>query len=146
MSDLRFKKKCYHAKIIGEENATQEENGIVIELGYKVPIYDKPTEMYLNYQPIRDKYFQNNFGEYSRQTIKVLVEKDRYKGIFKEKDRMYLNGYSPKGENINGEFANYEIESVRYQRLYIAIYCKRISGKDSLRLGEMEMQDPFQYE
>lgn len=146
MSNLKFKKKCYHAKVLGEQIAIQEEQGVEIELGYKVPIYDKPTVMYLSYQPIKDKYYQDNFGEYARQTVKIIVEKDKYKGVFKEKDRFYLNGYSPNGESVYGEFANYEIESVRYQRLYITIYCKRISGKDSLRLGVMEMTPNFQSE
>ncbi len=137
---LGLLKKCYHSKLIttnSSETYIDDDLGIEVQGGYMSNTYDVPYELELNYNPTKEKYFVNNYGEYTRQTMKIVCDIHKYKGVFTEKDLLYLDGATPIGESYNGQNANYEVESVRYYRLNVVIYARRKINKDSLNSDEM---------
>ena len=47
----------------------------------------------------------------------------------KEKELAYLDRITPEGEKVNGDKANYKIDSVREQNKKIAIYFEKLPNK-----------------
>lgn len=98
--------------------------------GNKIPTYDKPE--YLGKKNIQALSGQSDVAEYGTRVIKmqkVLLDYDKYLGKFKEKDLAYLDGITAEGEQVNGDNANYRIDSVRNQNKKIAIYFEKLPNK-----------------
>ena len=116
----KWNKKIWIAKKIGVEKD---------DYGYELPIYGKPKQYEMNVQPISSEADIQEFGENARQMQKAVIEYKKYFGEFKEFDVAYLDGVSPKGENINGENANYRLHPPRNQNKVIQIYFERLAVK-----------------
>lgn len=114
----KWNKKIYIAKKIGETDD-----------GYETPIYDKPKEYYMNVQPISSEVDIAEFGGTAKQMQKAVIELNKYLGKFTEYDIAYLDGATPKGEEINGQNANYKIYPPRNQNKCIVLYFERMSNK-----------------
>lgn len=104
--------------------------------GNKIAIYDKP--IYIgkeNIQPLGSTGFSDygitieGYGEKIVKMQKVLLDYDKYLGEFKENDLAYLDGITPENEQVNGDNANYRIDSVRNQNKKIAIYFEKLPNK-----------------
>ena len=68
--------------------------------------------------------------ELDKMTVKSLTLKYRdQKVTIKEKDLAYLDRITPDGEQVNGDNANYKIDSVREQNKKIAIYFEKLPNK-----------------
>lgn len=68
--------------------------------------------------------------ELNNMSVRYLVLK--FKEIdmpIKENDLAYLDGATPKGEEVNGDNANYRVDSVRNQNKKIAIYFEKLPNK-----------------
>ena len=114
----KWNKKIYIAKKIG-----------VTDDGYEDAIYDQPKEYLMNVQPISSEADIAEFGGMAKQMQKAVVEYNKYFGKFNEFDIAYLDGATPKNEEINGQNANYKIHPPRNQNKCIVIYFERISNK-----------------
>lgn len=63
-------------------------------------------------------------------TIADLQNKYKYIDIpIKENDLAYLDGVNPIDEDINGDNANYRVDSVRWQNKKVAIYFEKLPNK-----------------
>ncbi len=63
-------------------------------------------------------------------TVKSLTLKyNDQKITIKENDLAYLDGAIPESEQVNGDNANYRVDSVRYQNKKIAIYFEKLPNK-----------------
>lgn len=98
--------------------------------GNKIPTYAKPE--YIGKENIQSLSGESDIAEYGEKVEKmqkVLLDYDKYLGKFKEKDLAYLDRITPEGEQINGDKANYKIDSVREQNKKIAIYFEKLPNK-----------------
>ena len=98
--------------------------------GNKISTYDEP--IYIgkeNIQPLSGESDVTEYGEKVIKMQKVLLDYDEYLGKFKEKDLAYLDGITPKDEQVYGDNANYKINSVRNQNKKIAIYVEKLPNK-----------------
>ena len=68
------------------------------------------------------------YGERIKKMYKTLLDYDKFNGVFRENDKVYLEGATPNGETINGANANYKIESIRPQLKKIVLYFERMEG------------------
>lgn len=98
--------------------------------GNKISTYAKPEYIGKeNIQPLSGESDITEYGEKVIEMQKVLLDYDKYLGKFKEKDLAYLDGTTPEGEQVNGNNANYKINSVRDQNKKIAIYFEKLPNK-----------------
>lgn len=98
--------------------------------GNKIPTYAKPEYIGKeNIQPLSGESDIAEYGEKVEKMQKVLLDYDKYLGKFKEKDLAYLDRITPDGEQVNGDNANYKIDSVREQNKKIAIYFEKLPNK-----------------
>lgn len=68
--------------------------------------------------------------EFNNKTIKQLTLKfTKIDMPIKENDLAYLDGATPDGEEVNGDNANYRVDSVRWQNKKIAIYFEKLPNK-----------------
>lgn len=98
--------------------------------GNKISTYAKPE--YIGKENIQPLSGESDVAEYGTRVTKmqkVLLDYDKYLGKFKENDLAYLDGITPKGEQVNGTNANYKIDSVRNQNKKIAIYFEKLPNK-----------------
>ena len=92
-------------------------------------VYDKPKEYHFNVQPLSSETELAEYGTDAIQRYRCLIERNKYEGIFKENDKVYLDGATPEGETVNGENANYYMYPPRIQNKCILIHFKRINTK-----------------
>lgn len=98
--------------------------------GNKISKYAKPEYIGKeNIQPLSGESDIAEYGEKVEKMQKVLLDYDKYLGKFKEKDLAYLDRITPEGEQVNGDKANYKIDSVREQNKKIAIYFEKLPNK-----------------
>ena len=98
--------------------------------GNKISTYSKPE--YIGKENIQPLSGESDIAEYGTRVTKmqkVLLDYDKYLGKFKENDLAYLDGITPDGEKVNGDNANYRIDSVRNQNKKIAIYFEKLPNK-----------------
>ena len=98
--------------------------------GNKISTYAKPD--YIGKENIQPWSVQSDVAEYGTRVTKmqkVLLDYDKYLGKFKENDLAYLDGITPKDEQVYGDNANYKINSVRNQNKKIAIYFEKLPNK-----------------
>lgn len=115
------KKELYIASFLQDEYDDE---------GNKIAIYDKP--IYIGKENIQPLSGQSDIVEYGTRVTKmqkVLLDYDKYLGNFKENDLAYLDGITPENEQVNGDNANYRIDSVRNQNKKIAIYFEKLPNK-----------------
>lgn len=91
--------------------------------------YDKPFYFgRVNYQPLTKKdldAYIEAYGETKNSIVSALInyaDKDK----FKEFDLAYLYGATPKGENENGDNANYLIRTFKPQNTKVMIIFEEI--------------------
>lgn len=119
---MDYKSKCYIAPKIG----VKED-----EYGNQIEIYSKPVSYMFNIQPITAESEIQAFGELAPKMKRALVSKQLYMNKFKEFDKAYLDGVTPKDELEFGDNANYRIYSIRPQNVAIMIYfLKIVKGED----------------
>ena len=98
--------------------------------GNKISTYAKPEYVGKeNIQPLSGKSDVAEYGTRVNKMQKVLLDYDKYLGKFKEKDLAYLDGITPKDEQVHGDNANYRIDSARNQNKKIAIYFEKLPNK-----------------
>lgn len=115
------KKDLYIASFIDDEYDDE---------GNKISTYSKPEYIGKeNIQPLSGASEVEEYGTKVSKMQKVLLDHDRYLGKFKENDLAYLDGITPDGEQVNGDNANYKIDSVRNQNKKIAIYFEKLPNK-----------------
>lgn len=115
------KKDLYIASFIKDEYDDE---------GNKISTYSKPE--YIGKENIQPLSGESDIAEYGARVTKmqkVLLDYDKYLGKFKENDLAYLDGITPKSEQVNGDNANYRIDSVRNQNKKIAIYFEKLPNK-----------------
>lgn len=119
MSRMKFKKKqLYIASFINE---TEDDYSNLIRE------YAKPQYLGVqNIQPLSGNSDITEYGTRIQKMQKVLLDYDKYYGLFKEDDLAYLDDVTPNGEIKNGDNANYRIDSVRNQNKKIAIYFEKL--------------------
>lgn len=99
--------------------------------------YEEPTKYKLrfNYLTIMPASGYTNATAYGKDISRIytgIAKAIYFNGVFKEGDLLYIEGLEPsENEAYNGEYANAEIESVRYQNLFImlTIRKRKINGK-----------------
>lgn len=116
---MRWNKKIYIAS---------KKDLIYDDYGNSIMTFDKPNLYEFNVQPVNSNEDLMEFGEKS-STIQKAVIPMRYKGVFKEGDRAYLDDITPEGEIKYGDNANYKLYPPRNQNKVIVIYFERITGK-----------------
>ena len=98
--------------------------------GNKIPTYAEPEYVGKeNIQPLSGESDIVEYGTRVTKMQKVLLDYDKYLGKFKENDLAYLDGITPDDEQVNGDSANYRIDSVRNQNRKIAIYFEKLPNK-----------------
>lgn len=98
--------------------------------GNKIPTYAKPEYIgKQNIQPLSGESDVTEYGTRVTKMQKVLLDYDKYLGKFKENDLAYLDEITPDGEQVNGDNANYRIDSVRNQNKKIAVYFEKLPNK-----------------
>lgn len=93
-------------------------------VSYKKPFYFGKV----NYQPLTGKNLEayiRAYGETKNNIVSCLIDTNK-DGLFKEFDLAYLYGATPKGENINGENANYMIRTYKQQNTKIMVVFEEI--------------------
>lgn len=115
------KKDLYIASFVKDEHDDE---------GNKISTYSKPE--YIGKENIQPLSGESDIAEYGTRVTKmqkVLLDYDKYLGKFKENDLAYLDGITPDGEQVNGDNANYRIDSARNQNKKIAIYFEKLPNK-----------------
>lgn len=93
--------------------------------------YEKPAKYKLgfNYLTIMPASGYTNATAYGKDIGKIytaIAKAQYFNGVFKEGDLLYIEGMEPnENETYIGEYANAEIDSVRYQNLYINITIRK---------------------
>lgn len=98
----------------------------VDDYGNTVTTYEEPIELYANVQPVSGNTEIMAYGERIFHMYRAMLRMDEWYGKFDEGDIAYLDGKTPEGETVHGEFANYRIVSVRNQNLRIAVYFEKL--------------------
>lgn len=100
------------------------------DLGNKISTYDTPQFIgKKNIQPLSGTSEVEEYGIKVSKMQKVLLDYDKYLGKFKENDLAYIENAIPENEQINGDNANYRVDSVRNQNRKIAIYFEKLPNK-----------------
>lgn len=100
------------------------------DLGNKISTYDVPQYIGKeNIQPLSGTSEVEEYGTKVSKMQKVLLDYNKYLGKFKENDLAYIEDITPENEQINGDNANYRIDSVRNQNRKIAIYFEKLPNK-----------------
>lgn len=106
------------------------------DYGNYIKVYDTPFFIGLeNIQPLGSTGLSDygletvGFGDKVTRMVKVLLDYDKYLGKIKENDLAYIEDVTPEGEEVNGDNANYRVESVRNQNRKIAIYFEKLPNK-----------------
>ena len=128
MSRSKWKKKSlYIASFLNDD---------MDEFGNSIKVYDMPIFIGLeNIQPLGSIGFSDyglemvGFGDKVTRMVKVLLDYDKYLGKIKENDLAYIENCTPEGEEVNGDNANYRVESVRSQNRKVAIYFEKLPNK-----------------
>ena len=128
MSRSKWKKKSLYIASFIEDSLD--------DYGNKISTYNKPEFIGLeNIQPLGSTGFSDygletvGFGDKVTRMVKVLLNYNKYIGKIKENDLAYIEDCIPEGEEINGDNANYRVESVRNQNRKIAIYFEKLPNK-----------------
>jgi hypothetical protein len=117
-----WNKTCYISNLISTT---------VDEYGNEINEYSTPIKYKMNIQPTKtnsnlsSSYELHMYGATIDKAYKALVSYD-FKDKVKEGDIAYLDGATPEGETVNGENANYIVQSVRPQNLATAIYFSKL--------------------
>lgn len=115
-----WKKGCYIATL---KETIEDENGNEINYYNKAKHYD------FNIQPAGGGTDIALYGEKVSKMYKTLISLPKYKDMFKEGDKAYLEGKKPINETsskIYGIGANYRIVSVRPQNTVIVMHFEKI--------------------
>lgn len=108
------KSKCY----IGSKLES-----VFDDSGNEIKVYDTPKEYSFNIQPVTLSSDIQAFGENAnKMKVALITNRAKYENKFKEFDCAYLDGVTPKGENVNGQKANYRIYSVQPQNVVIRVF------------------------
>ncbi len=128
MSRSKWKKKTLYIASFLNDDIDDFENSI--------KVYDTPIFIGLeNIQPLGNTGMSDygieavGFGDKVTRMVKVLLDYDKYLGKIKENDLAYIETVTPEGEEVNGDNANYRVESVRSQNRKIAIYFEKLPNK-----------------
>ena len=122
MSRSKWKKKSLYIASFVEDSLD--------DYGNKITTYAKPVFVGKeNIQPLSGSTDIEEYGNKVSKMQKVLLDYDKYLGKIKENDLAYIEDCTPKGEEVNGDNANYRVESVRNQNRKIAIYFEKLPNK-----------------
>lgn len=97
--------------------------------GNPIYTYSAPVAYSINVQPVRGFSDLQLFGERASQMQVGIVDKAVYDGTFHPFDLAYLDGASPSGESVNGEYANYCVDSVLVGNRGLQVYFRRITNR-----------------
>lgn len=100
----------------------------------EIDSFEKPVFYKVNYQPTSGYTDVMAYGEESKEMFRAVVLKGEFHGVFKEGDKVYLDGveFDENKENKDtwGEYANYVVDSVRNQNIAIEIIFKKNNKED----------------
>lgn len=110
---FRYKSRVYICKRLG---TIQDEDMNEIE------VFDKPVRYSFNVQPAKEDSEGREFGQTINSLRVAVIPKNKYKGKFKEYDKVYIDNEPSKDEIDYGDNADYRIYSIRPQNACIRIY------------------------
>jgi len=126
----RWRKKIYIAK------RKRDSEGQIVLNKYSKVEYEKPKEYTFNVQPIGGTTNTTSgrtriadYGQKSMQMQRAVIDYDKYFGEFEVDDLAYLDGQSPKNEEVYGQKANYRIDAVLSQNEAVVLYFEKLSEK-----------------
>ena len=126
----RWKKTIYIAKQL------KDKNGEPVLDKYGRVSYERPKKYIFNVQPIggttnttsgRTKIM--DYGQKAMAMQRAVIDYNQYFGKFEADDVAYLDGKTPKGEEVYGQNANYRIDAVLNQNLSIVLYFEKLATK-----------------
>ena len=126
----RWKKDIYIAK------RKKDKNGDFVLNEYSKVEYEKPKKYTFNVQPIGGTTNSTSgrtriadYGQKSMLMQRAVIDYDEYFGEFEVDDLAYLDGQSPKNEEVYGQKANYRIDAVLNQNKAVVLYFEKLSEK-----------------
>lgn len=114
--------KCWDKKIY-IANRTGKE---IDDYNNEISSFSTPFPINCNVQPLSGSSDIMAYGEKIRLMQKTLVDFSYWNGKINVGDVAYLNGITPTGETVNGEKANYRVESILPQNLKLVVYFEKI--------------------
>jgi hypothetical protein len=94
--------------------------------GNEIATYSIPVAYRITVQPVSGYLDVQTYGTRVQKMYKAVIDSARFKGIFCEGDKAYLEGATPTGETVNGQNANYLVISVRPQYKAIQVYFEKL--------------------
>ena len=126
----RWKKTIYIAKQL------KDKDGEPVLDKYGRVSYEKPKKYLFNVQPIggttnstSGRTAIKDYGQKAMEMQRAVIDYNSYVGKFDVDDIAYLDGKSPKGEEIYGQNANYRIDAVLNQNVAIVLYFEKLATK-----------------
>lgn len=126
----RWKKVIYIAK------QQKDQNGETVIDKYGRVSYNKPKEYKFNIQPIggttnstSGRTAIKDYGQKAMEMQRAVIDYDKYFGEFDVDDVAYLDGKSPKNEEVYGQYANYRIDAILNQNKAIVLYFEKLATK-----------------
>lgn len=114
----------------------KDKNGKIVIDKYGKVEYEKPEKYTFNVQPIGGTTNSTSgrtriagYGQKAMQMQRAVIDYDKYFGKFEVDDLAYLDGQSPKNEEVYGQNANYRIDAVLSQNQAVALYFEKLSEK-----------------
>ena len=126
---MPYEKPIYIASYLRTE---QNDDGIDID------IFDEPQLYFINFQPVSDYLDYQEYGSEVSSVKRAYVRKEQYYGVFKPRDRVYLNDENNPCDCLEDIIeedserclkANYEIVKCPLRGLYIQIDVRKIKKK-----------------
>lgn len=109
--------------------ASKQPEVEIDEYNNEIVNYDKPIFLgNINYQPLLgyERYaYMKAYGETQSKLQRAYIDISN-NGKFKEFDLAYLNGATPKGEQVNGQNANYRVKTCTPQNTVIFVVFEEI--------------------
>jgi hypothetical protein len=94
--------------------------------GNEIATYSTPVAYRITVQPVSGYLDIQTYGARVQKMYKAVVGVERYKDVFHEGDKAYLEGAEPTNETVNGQNANYLVISVRPQYKAIQVYFEKL--------------------
>lgn len=94
--------------------------------GSDINVFGEPVKYWINIQPLSGHTAVMAYGERIFKMYKAVVSLAEFGGKINEGDAAYINTLSPEYEAVNGEHANYIVDSARPQNLALTIIFKKV--------------------
>lgn len=93
--------------------------------GNKVDVFGEPFEIQTSINTLSGSTDMEMFGDRVKRMCKAMPNYNMIDKIH-EKDVAYLFGATPEGEVVNGENANYRVDSILPQNVKVKIYFEKM--------------------